>query len=68
MPRFKRRQAYQLVRDEGMHTIQIGFKGRLFGKRRANRICQFLLRRGHHDVRVRCFGEIVLPEARRLFD
>lgn len=65
--RFKRRKAYQVVRDEGMRTIQIGYKGRLFSRRRANRVCKFLLARGH-DVRIRCIGEIVMPKTPRLFD
>lgn len=67
MPTLKKRKAFQVVLDEGLRTIQIGFKGRLFGKRRANRVCRFLTSRGH-DVRVRYFGEIVLPKSPRLFD
>lgn len=63
----RKRKAYQVVREEGMRSIQIGWKGRLFGKHRANSICRFLRARGH-DVRVRCFGEIVLPNPCRLFD
>lgn len=65
--KFKRRKAFQVVRDEGMRTVQIGYKGRLFSKRRASRVCKFLLARGH-DVRIRCIGEIVMPKSPRLFD
>lgn len=67
MTNLKRRKAYQVVLDIGMRTIQIGWKGRLFGKRRAHRVCQFLCRRGY-PARVRPFGEIVMPTAPRLFD
>jgi hypothetical protein len=65
--KLKLRKAYQVVLDVGMRTIQIGWKGRLFGKRRANRVCKFLSRRGH-PARVRYFGEIFMPESPRLFD
>lgn len=65
--RLKKRMAYQVVIDAGMSTIQIGWKGRLFGKHRANRIAKFLAARGH-ATRVRCFGEIFMPSAPRLFD
>lgn len=67
MSALKRRRAYEVVREEGMRSVQIGWKGRLFGKRRANKVCWFLSKRGH-DVRVRYFGEIVMPESPRLFD
>ena len=67
MTKLKRRKAYQVVLDVGMRTIQIGWKGRLFGKRRADRVSKFLSRRGH-PARVRLFGEIFMPKAPRLFD
>lgn len=67
MPKLKRRQAYQVMREEGMRSIQIGWKGRLLSKHRANKVCRFLSQRGH-DVRVRYFGEIVMSETPRLFD
>jgi|GEM_PF-6590997 len=67
MPKLKKRKAYEVVREEGMRSIPLGWRGRLFGKRRAEKICRFLCRRGH-DVRIRYFGEIWLPEPVRLFD
>lgn len=60
-----RRKAYQVVRDEGLRTIPIGT--RIVSKQRAQRICLFLMKRGH-DVRVRYYGEIVLPNTVRNFD
>lgn len=63
----KRRKAYQVVRDAGMLSVHIGWRGRLLSKRRADKVCRFLQRRGH-EVRVRYFGEIVLPATPRLFD
>lgn len=62
-----RRNAYQVVLDIGMSARQVGWKGRLLSKRRANRVCRFLQRRGH-AARVRHFGRIVMPAAPRLFD
>ena len=61
MTKLKCFKAFQVVRDEGLRTIQLGWKGRLFGRRRAERICRFLQRRGH-DVRVRYFGELRMTE------
>jgi hypothetical protein len=63
----RKRQAYQVVREEGARSIHLGWKGRVLGWRRANRIRRFLVRRGH-DVRVRHFGIIVMPVSPRLFD
>lgn len=67
MSKLKTRKAFQVMREEGLRSIQIGWKGRLLSKRRANKVCRFLSRRGH-DVRVRFFGEIVMPETPHLFD
>lgn len=67
MSKLKRRKAFQVMREEGLRSIQIGWKGRLLSKRRAHKVCRFLSQRGH-DVRVRFFGEIVMPETPRLFD
>lgn len=61
------RQAYQVMLEDGARSIQIGWKGRLVSRHRANRIRRFLQRRGH-DVRVRYFGKVVMPQAPRLFD
>lgn len=61
------RMAYEVVREIGMESIPIGYKRRLLGKRRAERVFQFLLKRGI-DVRIRCFGKIYMPESPRLFD
>lgn len=66
-PKLKRRQAYQVVREDGLRSVKIGWKGRLLSKRRASKVCRFLSQRGH-DVRVRYFGEIVMPESPWLFD
>ena len=67
MGKLNRRKAYQVVRDEGLRTIGIGWKARLFSKRRAHKVCRFLLSRGH-DFRVRYFGVVVMPKSPRLFD
>ena len=65
--RLKRRMAYEVVIDDGAQTMRIGWKGRLFGKHRAGKICSFLRKRGC-DARVRIFGQIVMPDIPRLFD
>ncbi len=67
MSKFPRRQAYQVVQEEPGRSVPLGFKCRLLSRARANRISKFLRRRGH-DVRLRYFGVIVMPQAPRLFD
>jgi hypothetical protein len=59
--------AYQVVIDVGRDTKHIGHKTRLVSKRRANRICKFLVSRGH-DVWVRRFGTVNIEPGTRLFD
>lgn len=67
MARLSRRRSYQVVLDAGAFTLPIGWKHRLVSRRRAERICRFLQRRGV-VARVRYFGEIVMPMSPRLFD
>jgi hypothetical protein len=61
MTKIKWRMAYQVVIDEGAKTIQIGHKARLYGKRKADKVCKFWCDKGL-DARVRCFGKIIMPE------
>lgn len=67
MPIPSKRMAYQVVIDVGRDTRHIGNKGRLVSRRRANRICKFLTKRGH-DVWMRRFGTINIYPGARLFD
>lgn len=62
----KKTMSYQVVRDESLRSTPLGFKNRLLSWRRANKVCRWLIARGH-DVRVREFGAIYLPKPCRVF-
>lgn len=63
MSKLKRREAFQVIREEGLRSIQIGWKGRLLSKRRAHRVCAKLARKAaHKKIGVRHYGSLgVVP-------
>ena len=68
MKQLPKRRAYQVLLEGETAFIEkaIGFKSRLLSFRRGRRVMNWLLKRGH-AVRLRYFGEIVLPENHRGF-